>query len=84
MKDWLLSLEIVVVFDLRIILTEAAIINIAKSNIIKILLVNTKSPIVNTSCGIAGTIYFLVKKTATIEGIPKMIAVLILTNPFLK
>jgi len=46
------------------------------------LLVTVKFPMLKISCGIAGTIYALVRKTDIIEGIPKTIAVLILNNPY--
>jgi hypothetical protein len=65
-------------------LYEAIIIMTAKSSIKKRSLVRIKFPIENISLGIAGTINALVVKTAIMDGIPKTMAVLMLTNPFLK
>lgn len=56
----------------------------AKSNIKKRSLVSMKFSIEKIPLGIAGTIKALVVKTAMIDGIPKTIAVFMLTNPFLK
>ena len=55
----------------------------AKSIIISSGLVISIPAIVPICAGMAGTKYFLVANTATIEGIPNMIAVLIFTKPCL-
>jgi hypothetical protein len=59
-----------------IILIEARIITMAKSNIKAIGFVMTKEPKENNCLGIRGTNHSLVAYTAAIEGIPKIRTVL--------
>jgi hypothetical protein len=67
----------------RIIEKDAAIINIANSNIIINDFVTRRPPNSPKSDGIAGTKNFLVAYTEMMEGIPKMMAVFRSTNPCL-
>ena len=67
----------------RIIEKDAAIISTANSSMSSMLFLRAKDAVVNSSSGIAGTIYFLVKKTIAMEGAPKISAVFILTSPSL-
>ena len=60
---------------------EAKTMSTAKRSIISNDLVTTKSPILNISSGIAGTINARVANTATIEGMPKMMAVFRFISP---
>ena len=69
--------------DFRIIEKEAAIISIAKKSIVKIAFVITKFEIVIISSGIDGIKNLRVIKTEINAGVPKIIAVLICTNPWL-
>jgi hypothetical protein len=71
---------LLLVFLSRIIDNDANTINTANNNIIMIFFVNTNEPKCMISEGIAGTMNLRVKNTATIDGAPKMIAVLKFNN----